>query len=89
MVSSVWVIFKFVIVMMGLFSAWQMGKHTERPKARWPKGGIMQGGWKAWEPIHYAFIALLTLVAVFQDALNDGQGGGLLGGVFQRYGGGY
>ncbi len=88
MANAVWIIFKFVILIFGLFSAFQMGKHTERPKARWPKGNILQGGWAAMEPIHWTFIALLSALAVFQDAFNDGMGGGMLGGVFSRFGGG-
>lgn len=87
MANAVWIIFKFVILIFGLFSAFQMGKHSERPKNRWPKGGIMQGGWSAMEPIHWTFIALLAAIAVFQDAFNDGMGGGMMGGMFSRMGG--
>lgn len=87
--NAVWIIFKFVILIMGLWSAFQMGKHAERPKARWPKGGLLQGGWSAMEPIHYTFIALLAAFAVFQDAFNDGMGGGMFGGMFSRMGGGF
>jgi hypothetical protein len=82
MANAVWIIIKFAIVIFGLFSAYQMGKHAERPKNRWPKGGIMKGGWAAMEPIHWTFIALLAAFAVFQDAFNDGMGGGMFGGMF-------
>lgn len=61
---NLYVTFSSLLIVAAIVSAYQMGRMVERPKNRWPKGGILQFGWGAWKIPLIVIIALTVLVTV-------------------------
>lgn len=80
-----------IIQLLALFAAFQLGKTFERPQNKWPKGGLMQGGWKAMRPYLFGTVAVAALLNAFPLVTGGGGLGALGGGGYGGggYGGGY
>jgi hypothetical protein len=75
-------VLKVIFSLMALFAAYKLGQMQERPEAKWPTGGLGQGGWKAWKPYAMGIVGASAALALL-----EGLGGG--GGMgFGRGGGG-
>lgn len=75
-----------IVQILALYAAFFYGKTMERPESRWPKGGVLQGGWKAWRTYAMVLIGISLLLNAW-PLLSGGMGGG--GGFGMGGGGGY
>lgn len=75
---------------IAIIAAYQLGRQTATPEKNWPKGGIMQFGWKAWRIPLFVIVGVAAMVTIFLPMLTgDGSGGGgFLSGLFSGSGGG-
>ncbi len=67
---------KTLIMVAALFSAFKLGQQQERPKAKWPGGTLMQGGWEKWRPVQMGIVAVAIAMQLFQGGGFPGFGGG-------------
>jgi uncharacterized membrane protein YgcG len=90
-----------VLHVFALFSAYQIGRQTELPVEKWPKGSMLKGGWKAWRIPYMVIVGLAAAIAMFVPIFRamgrsgfslgigrGGGGGGFGGGGFGGGGGG-
>lgn len=70
------------VQIIGMFSAYQLGRQTATPKAQWPKGGIMEGGWQAWRLPYFIILGLALALTVVLPILRSS-------GLFSGWGGMY
>lgn len=78
-----------VLQLLGMWAAYMLGRHTELPKDKWPKGGLMKGGWQAWHIPLMVIVGAAAAITLFLPIFGGmGLGMGLgLGGLFgRRYG---
>lgn len=71
-----------VLQLLGMWAAFMLGRHTERPKDKWPPGSLLQGGWKAWHVPLIIIAAVAALATLFLPILGGMGMGGLFGGLF-------
>lgn len=75
-----------ILQVLGIAAAFMLGRLLERPKERWPKGSLLQGGWAAWRIPLIVVAAVAGGVTVFlpivtsalgeSDFFGGGRGGG-------------
>lgn len=75
---------------IAIVAAYQLGRQTATDPKKWPKGGLMQFGWKAWRIPLFVIVGVAVILTVFMPMLTgDGSGGGgFLSGLFSGSGGG-
>ena len=92
MAGMLYVTFTSLLHVLGLFSAWMLGRMYATPKEKWEKGGLLDGGWEKWKIPYIVMMSLSAAIAVVWPLLrNSFRGfsvgfGGYSGG---RYSGGY
>lgn len=87
--------FVALIQLLALVSAYQLGRQTATPVAKWPTGGILQFGWQAWRLPYWVIVGLAVALTVVlpllkaaglftgfgsQYSSSGGGGGGMYGG---------
>ena len=85
--STLAITFVGVLQVAGLAAAFQLGRQQERDEKKWPKGSMLDGGWKAWRVPLIILVAVAAAITVFLPVM--GGRGGLLGGLFSGGRGGY
>ncbi len=79
MVEGFAVTFIGILQLLGIVSAFMLGRQTERPKDKWPKGSLVQGGWKAWRLPLIIIVAIAAGATIFLPILAEVGIGNLLG----------
>lgn len=80
MVEGFAITFVGVLQMLGLVAAFMLGRQTERPRNKWPKGSLMQGGWEAWRIPLIIMASVAIAVTVFLPIVSEMGLGNLFGG---------
>lgn len=76
-----------VLALFGMAAAYFLGKQQATPKNKWPKGGILDGGYDAWRIPLVVMLAVAVVAVLFGRVITSvfsGFGGG--GGYGPRYG---
>lgn len=72
-----------VVALVGMVAAYFLGKQQGRPRATWPKGGLLDGGYEAWRLPLVITVGVSAFVVLFGRLLTS-----LVDGMFHRgYGG--
>jgi hypothetical protein len=71
-----------ILQLAALYAAFMLGKQVERPEKAgtykttgWPTGGIMQGGWKAWQLYEYIIVGVSVGLVLMESLSGMGIGG--------------
>lgn len=94
------VTFVGIIQVAALYAAYQLGRQSEVPESKWPKGSLLGGGWKARRIPYMILVGTAVFMTLFLPILAGGglgnifsglSLGGIGGGGGRRYarGGGY
>jgi len=75
-----------ILQLLAIVAAFMLGRQTERPEKSWPKGSLLQGGWKAWRIPLFIIVGVAAAATVFLPILAQGGLSAVFGGLF---GGGY
>jgi hypothetical protein len=84
-----------LLQLLSLAAAYWLGRMTERPKSKWPKGSMFKGGWQAWQVPLIIMVAATAGLTMFLPVLAGslrGLGlGRMLGGLggYPQHGGGH
>lgn len=88
--SALSITFMGLLHLLAIAAAFQLGRQQERPKARWPKGNLLGGGWQAWRLVYIIVVALSAALTILLPILRNTELGRMFGfGRGSGYGGGY
>lgn len=79
MVGGFAITFIGILQLLGIVAAFMLGRQTERPKAKWPTGSLVRGGWQAWRVPMIIIVAVAAGATVFLPILAEVGIGNLLG----------
>lgn len=86
MLQNVYITLTSLLHLLAILAGYQLGRQAELPQAKWPQGGILKFGWKAWRIPLFVIIGVSVFVSVILPILRST--GFTFGGMFGGYGGG-
>lgn len=78
MVQGFAITFVGILQVLAIGAAFMLGRQTERPKDKWPKGSMLQGGWQAWRLPLIILVAAAAGITIFMPILAEVGLGNLL-----------
>lgn len=75
---SLAITFTGVLSLVAIVSAFQLGRQQERPRNKWPPGGLFDGGWAAWRIPFISIVAVAAAAIIVLPLMNAGMFRGLL-----------
>lgn len=75
------VTFVGIIQVVALYAAYQLGRQSEVPESKWPKGSFMSGGWKARRIPYFILVGTAAFMTLFLPILANGGLGNIFGGL--------